>query len=214
VSIDCQRSPRLAEAPPPALQNGDRLTAATFLRRYEEMPEVKKAELINRTVCMASPVSALYHAEPDNLLQLLLGFYAQSVNGVLAATNATVILSREDVIQPDGLLRKDPDHGGATSLDEKGYLVGAPEFIAEIAASSASIDLHAKLDACRRAGVWEYLVWETYEDQTQAWQLVEDEYLPLAVEGDCIVSRVFPGLRFHVAALRARDGRTALAALR
>jgi len=177
------------------------------------MPEVKKAELINRTVYMASPVSALYHAEPDNLLQLLLGFYAQSVEGVLAATNATVLLSRDDVIQPDSLLRMDRDHGGATSLDEKGYIVGPPEFIAEIAASSASIDLHGKLDACRRAGVREYLVWETYEDRIQAWQLVEDEYLPLPMLDDCIESRMFVGLRFDIPALRARDGKRALAGL-
>jgi len=178
------------------------------------MPELKKAELINRTVFMGSPVSARYHAEPDSILQLLLGFYAPSVEGVVAATNATVLLGRDDVIQPDGLLRKDPESGGVTSLDERGYLAGPPEFIAEIAASSASIDLHGKKEVCRRAGVREYWVWETYGDQIEAWQLLEDEYVLLPVVNECIESRVFPGLRFALPALRARDGKAALAALR
>ena len=62
----------------PPLENGDRLSAHQFLRRYEAMPEVKKAELINGVVYMASPVRMAQHAEPDNLLQTWVGVYAQS----------------------------------------------------------------------------------------------------------------------------------------
>ncbi len=36
----------------PSLENGDRLTRAEFERRYEAMPDVKKAELINGAGCV------------------------------------------------------------------------------------------------------------------------------------------------------------------
>ena len=36
----------------PPLENGDSLGADEFMRRYEAMPEVKKAELIEGTVYM------------------------------------------------------------------------------------------------------------------------------------------------------------------
>ena len=40
----------------PSLENGDRLTRAEFERRYEAMPNLKKAELIEGVVYMPSPV--------------------------------------------------------------------------------------------------------------------------------------------------------------
>jgi hypothetical protein len=38
----------------PPLENGDRLTRAEFERRYEGMPNLKKAELIEGIVCLAA----------------------------------------------------------------------------------------------------------------------------------------------------------------
>jgi hypothetical protein len=55
------------ELPPSAvypLVNGDRLTRAAFERRYEAMSEVKKAELIEGEVYMASPARAEHHGTP------------------------------------------------------------------------------------------------------------------------------------------------------
>ncbi len=40
----------------PPLENGDRLTWVEFERRYHEMPHLKKAELIEGIVYMASPL--------------------------------------------------------------------------------------------------------------------------------------------------------------
>ena len=40
----------------PPLENGDRLTRAEFERRYDAMPDLKKAELIEGVVYMGSPV--------------------------------------------------------------------------------------------------------------------------------------------------------------
>ena len=42
----------------PPLEAGDRLSREEFERRYESMPHLKKAELIEGTVYMPSPVRA------------------------------------------------------------------------------------------------------------------------------------------------------------
>jgi hypothetical protein len=48
----------------PALENGDRLTRAEFERRYEAMPHLKKAELIEGVVYVPSPVRHRQHGAP------------------------------------------------------------------------------------------------------------------------------------------------------
>ena len=45
------------EARIPPLENGDRLTVAEFERRYEAMPDVRKAELINGVFHIPSPIT-------------------------------------------------------------------------------------------------------------------------------------------------------------
>src|SRR5205809_2233628 len=119
----------------PVLENGDRLTASEFLRRYEAMPEIKKAELINGIVYMGSPVRADQHAEPDNLIQGWLFNYSVATPGLKAGTNATILLGPDDAPQPDACLRIVPEYGGQSKLDGKGYLQGGPELVVEIAAS-------------------------------------------------------------------------------
>lgn len=198
----------------PPLENGAHLSAHEFLRRYEAMPEVKKAELINGIVYMGSPVRIDQHGEPDNLLQGWLCNYSVATPGVKAATNSTTRLSPDDVPQPDGLLRLAPEYGGRARVDAKGYLDGAPELVVEVAASSASLDVREKLAAYRRAGVREYLVWRTEDEAVDWWVLEEDEYRPLAPASDgAMRSRVFPGLWLDVAALLALDGARLMATL-
>jgi hypothetical protein len=70
VSIPRSRPVPLAdrEVAIPPLQNGDHLTRDEFMRRYEAMPELKKAELIEGVVFMGSPVSHEYHCEPHAVL--------------------------------------------------------------------------------------------------------------------------------------------------
>jgi hypothetical protein len=85
----------------PPLENGAHLSACEFLRRYEAMPELKKAELIGGVIYMASPVRLNQHGEPDSLVQTWLGTYGIATPGVKAATNATTRLGPDDVPQPD-----------------------------------------------------------------------------------------------------------------
>ena len=198
----------------PPLETGAHLSASEFLRRYEAMPDVKKAELINGIVYMTSPVRLDLHGEPDNLLQTWLGTYSIATAGVRAATNSTTRLSADDVPQPDGLLRILPECGGQARLDAKGYLQGAPELVVEIAASSASIDTREKLASYRRAGVREYLIWRTEDGAVDWWSLEEDEYRPLPVDSMGVMrSKVFPGLWLDTLALLAEDGAKLMARL-
>ncbi len=178
------------------------------------MPELKKAELISGIVYMASPVRLDQHGEPDNLIQTWLGTYSLATPGVKAATNATARLGPDDVPQPDGLLRLLPECGGQARLDPRGYLVGAPELVAEVSASTASLDVRDKLTAYRRAGVREYLVWRTEDGALDWWELEEDEYRPIPPGADGVLrSRQFPGLWLDSGALLAGNGAQVMATL-
>jgi Uma2 family endonuclease len=187
------------------LESGDNLGAIEFLRRYEAMPDVKKAELIEGTVYRSSPVR-LIHGAPDTLIQTWLGTYAARTPGTQAAVNVTVRLDPENVPQPDALLRILPECGGQSRLDAAGYLFGPPELIVEVAASSVAIDLHDKLRAYRRAGVREYLIWRTLDRQFDWFVLDQDEYRSNAPGSEGVLrSPHFPGLALAVAALLDQD---------
>ncbi len=196
------------------LENGDHLAAREFLLRYEAMPEVKKAELIGGIVYMSSPVRVRQHGVPDALIQTWLGCYSIATPGVIHATNSTICLSTDDVLQPDGMLLLAPECGGKTRLDEKGYLRGAPELVVEVAASSASVDAREKLASYRRAGVAEYVLWRTDDAALDWWISESDDYVKLQPGNDGILrSKVFPGLCLDQAALLQGDGAKVMARL-
>jgi Uma2 family endonuclease len=205
------QGPAPASGSVPPLENGDHLSAHEFLRRFEAMPELKKAELIQNIVHMASPVRTDLHGEPDGLIQTWLGLYASRHPGVRHATNATLRLGPDDVPQPDAVLFRDPASGGRASIDAKGYLCGAPELVVEIASSSVSRDAREKLTSYRRAGVREYLLWMVLDGRIEWLHFEEDEYRPLPAEGGRVASRVFPGLVLDLAAALAGDRATVLA---
>jgi Uma2 family endonuclease len=92
--------------------------------------------------------------------------------------------------------------GGLARLTEDGYLEGVPELVVEIAASSSAIDLGNKMQAYRRNGVSEYIVWQSFENQLDWFHLVEGEYQRVAPAPDGIIrSQTFPGLWLAVEAL-------------
>ena len=198
----------------PPLENGAHLNASEFMRRYEAMPEVKKAELIQGIVYMASPVRAIVHGKPDSMMHWWMGIYAEATPGIETYSNSTVRFGADDVPQPDGMMCLLPSRGGKSRIDVKGYITGAPELVVEIAASSASLDMQEKLETYRRFGVPEYLLWLTEINEFLWLHLENDEYKPLPVAaGGIIRSRVFPGLWLDVKAMLAGDrsgARTAL----
>lgn len=209
-----RESERTADACIPILESGDRLTRCEFERRYAACPEIKKAELIEGVVYVSLPVRTSVHGDPHAALQGLLFLYAVRTPRVDVSDNATVRLDLDNEPQPDTHLRIHKDAGGNAAISEDDYLEGAPELVAEVAASSASIDLHAKRNAYRRNGVQEYIVWRTLDACIDWWELVDGEYVSLpANETGIIESRVFPGLRIAAPALLAGDLPAAAATL-
>jgi Uma2 family endonuclease len=182
------------------LENGDRLTRAEFEYRYEAMPQIKKAELIEGIVHMASPLRARAHCRPHAEIMTWLGTYQAATPGTDLLDNATVWLDVDNEPQPDALLRI--AQGGQSQISEADYVEGAPELIVEVAASSVSIDLHTKLNVYRRNQVQEYLVWRVYDQAIDWFRLREGKYMQLVANDQGIIcSQVFPGLWLAPAAL-------------
>lgn len=188
----------------PPLESGDRLTRSEFERRYHAMPTHQKAELIEGVVYLASPVRVRNHGRPHAAIMAWLGAYWTATPGVDVADNTTVRLDADNEPQPDALLRLEPENGGNSRITEDDYIEGSPELIVEVAASSAAYDLNDKMNAYRRNGVQEYLVWSMYENQIQWFELQEGCYVELEANANGVIcSRVFPGLWLAVNALRS-----------
>ena len=203
---------RIINTPP--LESGDRLTRQEFEHRYHVMPENLKAELIEGVVYVASPVRANSHGRPHAKIMAWLGFYSAATPGVDVQDNATVRLDIDNEPQPDALLRIEPRVGGNSRISEDDYIEGAPELIAEIAASSASYDMNAKLNAYRRNGVQEYIVWQIYENRLDWFRLQEGRYVSFEPDAEGVIrSQIFPGLWLSVNALREGNLAEVLAVL-
>lgn len=188
----------------PPLENGDRLTRAEFERRYQAMSKHQKAELIEGRVFMASPVRARKHGKPHAAVMTWLGTYWQATPGIELMDNPTVRLDADNEPQPDACLRIEEIAGGQSRITEDDYIEGAPELIVEVAASSASYDVHDKQQVYRRNGVQEYLVWRVLDEAFDWFVLQEGVYVELPVDSDGILrSRVFPGLWLTVSDLLA-----------
>ena len=187
------------------LESGDRLTRAEFERRYHQMPEGIKCELIEGQVyVMSSPVSAEGHAVPHFDFITWLGNYVVNTPGVEGGDNATIRLDMDNEPQPDAFQRIKPSHGGQSRTSDDGYIEGAPELVVEIAASSASYDLHQKLNAYRRNGVREYIVWRVWDRQIDWFVLREEQFEAMEPdESGLLKSAVFPGLWLDPAAMLA-----------
>lgn len=202
------------EVEPIPLESGDRLTRAEFHRRYCARPDITRAELIDGVVYVSSPVSAR-HGEPHGSTCLWVGTYTALIPGLRMFDNSTVFLDPDTEVQPDVLLVRDPPRPGGAVLTPEHYIEGSPDFVAEVAASSASYDLHSKLQAYQRAGVPEYLVWQVYERRIDWFRLRDGVYAPLLPDTRGVIASVeFPGLRLDVAAMLAGDNAAVLKAVR
>lgn len=196
------------------LEPGDRLTRVEFERAYDAMPGLKKAELIEGVVYMPSPVRYESHGLPHALMVAWLGVYSAHTPHTGVGDSVSVRLDLENEPQPDALLRLDTAAGGASVIDADGYISGPPELIVEIAASSASYDLHDKLRVYRRCGVQEYLVWRVYDQEIDWFALNEGRYESLPVDAEGVVrSQVSPGLWLNRAAMLEGDLAQVLATL-
>lgn len=184
----------------PPLENGDQLTCHEFERRYERMPYLKKAELIEGIVYMASPLRIEQHGQPHAYVITWLGTYQAMTPNLQLGDNCTLILDSENEFQPDALMRI--KQGGQSTINEKGYVEGAPELIVEISASTASIDLHQKMKVYQRSQVQEYLAWRVYDGQLDWFRLRESKYIKRQPDENSVIkSEIYPGLWLDINAL-------------
>ena len=184
------------------LCNGDRLEQPEFHRRYLQYPEDDTFELIGGIVYQAPPVS-IAHSNYDVEFGFALGLYHHATPGTHTLHNATTILSKESEVQPDLGLRILPEYGGQSSNKDK-FVHGGIELVVEVAVSSRSIDLHAKRDAYKKAGVIEYCV-VSVESRELFWFHFPDDIRMSPDRKGVVRSNVFPGLWIHTEALLGLD---------
>jgi len=190
----------------PPLEHGQRLSRAEFERRYDAMPGLKGAELIDGVVYMPSPVRFEHHSGPQGDAITWLGVYRAGTPGVLGGAEATVRLEGDNDPQPDAVLFIDPACGGAAVISADDYIERSPELLVEVGASSEDFDVGPKLALYERNGIREYLV---YRVRTGAvdWHILRGGRYELLVPDAAGVlrSETFPGLWLDAAALLRRD---------
>src|SRR5947209_3785872 len=175
------------------------------------MRHLKKAGLIEGVVYIPSPVRLRRHGQPHAKVIGWLGTYQADTPGVIVADNASTRLDLDNEPQPDALLMIDPARGGQARISTDDYVERAPELVAEVAASSVSYDLNAKLRVYRRNGVREYIVWRVLDRQVDWFVLREGQYVTLQPDTrGWLRSEVFPGLWLDPAALVRGDMPTVL----
>jgi Putative restriction endonuclease len=197
-----------AFAEPPAvppLEPGDHLDQKTFHERYLAMPPHIRAELIEGVVYMPSPLKA-HHGRSHFELGTWLTRYKAHTPGTDVLDNATTILDDANEPQPDAALRLLPEHGGQTHENADGYIVGAPELTAEVALSSAAIDLHTQRRAYEQTGVREYIVLVLRENRVVWFVRRGAGFVSLDPGSDGILrSEFFGGLWMDPAAMLRED---------
>ncbi len=194
----------------PRLQSGDHLTRDQFERIYHLHPEIKKAELIEGVVFVASPVY-LPHSYFHGRITTWAGVYEGLTPIVMFADNLSVRLDLDNEVQPDVALWY---IDGQATAPENTYLEGAPDLVIEVAASTAQYDLHSKKNVYRRrTGVREYVVLIVNEKRTEWSVAQEGKFVEVVPENDVYKSQVFPGLWFDSAAFWREDTKQLLAVL-
>lgn len=191
----------------PPFENGDHMDQKTFHQLYLQTPEWYKAELIGGIVYVASPTTTR-HGWPHARIVYWLCLYSDDTAGTDVFDNTTNILAEDSEPQPDACLRIAPESGGQTTDDVRGFMVGAAELVAEVAHTSAAIDLHRKRRDYEKAGALEYVV-ALVEEKSLVWlSRGKKGFADLKPGSDGIYrSRVFPGLWLDPTALFERSPR-------
>jgi Uma2 family endonuclease len=122
------------------------------------------------------------------------------------------MMQGDETPQPDDFLRILPEFGGRSG-NQGNYVRGSPELLAEICVSSASYDLHEKLELYERSGVLEYLAILMREQEIRWHRMTSKGYQRLKPIAGIWKSRVFPGLWLDGNAMLQRDSAKLLAVL-
>jgi Uma2 family endonuclease len=189
----------------PRLITGTKFDLDDFLALCEEVAYQQRAELIDGIVFVPD---ALWsdHIDLESSVTVCMGQYADVTPGCQSGRNATCVMLAQSP-RPDLYLRIGEEYGGNSRLN-RGVLEGAPELVAEICATSTEIDFGPKLELYMRAGVREYITFETLPPRRIVWRiLVDGIYHQILPDASGIIrSHCFPGLWLDTEALWAGDG--------
>ncbi len=189
---------------PPPLRDGDRLSRAEFMRRWEALPDLKRAELIDGVVHLPSPVSRT-HDQHHALFATLLGLYQLATPGCRWGITGTWLMSENSAPQPDLTLEILPEFGGQARIEGE-YSGGAPELIVEISHSTAISDSTRKLRLYERSGVLEYAIVHTKDRQITWYSRADGKFAELAADAEGIIrSQTFPGFWLDTSAFWDSD---------
>jgi Uma2 family endonuclease len=191
--------PATAPVIPPPLRDGDHMTRDEFLRRWDAMPGLKRAELINGVVHRPSPVSN-FHGDCHFRLSYWLGVYAAATPGCMAGVATTWLMNQDSTPQPDLHLKILPELGGQSRL-EGPYPAGAPELIVEISHTTSTRESGEKAKLYERSGVREYLIVRPKSQRVVWRELAGGKYREIAAADGTLRSHAFPGLWLLPAAL-------------
>ena len=159
-----------------------------FLARWERMPNLKHAELIDGVVYMPSPLSVRHSTWDAVVIGLVFNYTTSATACEVMAIPTCLVLDGSP--QPDCVLRILPEFGGLTRTEGK-LLSGRPELVVEI----CPYDLGPKLDLYRRAGIPEYIA-VLVEEQRFEWRVLSrGSYRMMKADaGGILRSKIFPGL--------------------
>jgi Uma2 family endonuclease len=199
----------------PPLRTGDRLTRDEFERRYDAMPDLKKAELIEGVVYVGSPVRQRHHGLPHATIMAWLGLYWSETPGTEPGDNSSIRLDMQNEPQGDAVLFIDPACGGRVRISADDYIEGGPELVVEVAASNVNYDVNIKQPIYLRNGVQEYVIWRVDERRVDWFVRHGGRYEPLLPNTQgWYRSEVFPGLWLDPEALLRGDIAAVLAVVR
>jgi Uma2 family endonuclease len=187
----------------PLLKPGQRLTRSEFMRRWEAMPELKRAELIYGVVYMPSPLTC-HHGEIDTWISAWIAVYTAHTPGCRCGGQATWLML-QSAPQPDSFLWIVPECGGQSIVKEN-YHTGAPELVVEVCYTSGAYDLGVKKRLYEEAGVQEYVAVLVTEQEVRWHRLTEDAFKVMEPDSRGVYkSTVFPGLWLDSRALWKHD---------
>ncbi len=107
------------------LRDGDRMSRDEFLWRWEQLPDLKFAELIDGVVYLSSPLSDA-HSIYEQLMNRWLSRYEDSATDAMIRPNATWLLG-DSSLQPDLALLKE----NGASYNEGKFRAGPPELVGD-----------------------------------------------------------------------------------
>ena len=192
----------------PPLCEGEHLTREEFMRRWEAMPDLKFAELIDGIVHMPSPISRI-HCDFHSRISKWIWTFESATPGCTLLTAGTWLMSEDSAPQPDLAFCILSERGGQSWIEGE-YSAGAPELIVEISYTTGARDSGIKQRLYERSGVLEYIIVKPQKRQIVWNELVEVKYREMQPGADGLLrSRAFPGLWLNAEALWNND-RTSL----